>query len=427
MPAHRVVTTPSSTSPVSGPRIVAAAVLVSVTGVLPPILTGAIAVQLQEAMGLSERTVGLAFAGYFAVAAVTARWGGRLTDRIGWQRAVYVVGLLSLTLLAAMVASSGPLMLVPVLIAGGCVQGVAGAAGSVALGRGLAGRPVGLAFGVMQAAIPLAALVSGLLVPSMALVVGWRSVYLAAMAFPLAGMLAAGRYPPSHRGGTSAQAVRPTGAPVMRPSSVDVLPTEQHDVGVGDESADRGAAALLRRLAVAASVTSLANSTLGVFFVAAVVAAGVPEGGAGWALAAASGTALVVRVVGGWLLDARPWEGLRPTAILTSVAVVGFLLLASMQPAVMVVGGIVAYGAGWGWTGFFYHAIVARHADAPGAAVAVAQRGIAVGAAVGPLVGGQLIELGGFSLMWAFSAGVGLAGAALFHAGASAAQGRSPK
>ena len=68
--------------------------------------------------------------------------------------------------------------------------------------------------------------------------------------------------------------------------------------------------------------------------------------------------------------------GSRTVARLVRVGTLGFVLLASADsPLAFGVGAVLAFGAGWGWTGVFDLAVVIENRDAPATATCFAQTG----------------------------------------------------
>jgi predicted MFS family arabinose efflux permease len=92
--------------------------------------------------------------------------------------------------------------------------------------------------------------------------------------------------------------------------------------------------------------------------------------------------------------------------LLLAAGSVGFFLLATAEPAPLLVGAVIAFCFGWGWPGLFNMAVVNRWRSAPAAATGVTQAGIYVGAAGGPLTFGLLSSALGYSVAWALTAGV---------------------
>src|SRR5215203_4922564 len=122
-------------------------------------------------------------------------------------------------------------------------------------------------------------------------------------------------------------------------------------------------------------LAGLAVPTLGVtvgwlwaFVVESAVASGIGVSAAGYLLALGSAVGICVRVVFGYLADSMGGGRLRLVAGMLGVGIVGFLLLASGVSWLLVIGLILAFGAGWGWPGLFNFAVVKSNQGAPAAA-----------------------------------------------------------
>jgi predicted MFS family arabinose efflux permease len=241
----------------------------------------------------------------------------------------------------------------------------------------------GLAFGIKQAAIPAAVLVSGLALPLLALPLGWRPTFAICAAGVLGVTLAIRRSAPRF-------APVPQRDPPPRPNR-SLLVT-----------------------AVGAALASAGPNSLGAYLVASAVDVGIEEGVAGLLAAAGSGASLLARVALGEGADRRGDYGFAAVVALLVTGSLGFALLATGEAAPFVAGVFVAFALGWGWPGLFNLAVVDLNRNAPGAATGVTQSGIYVGAAAGPAAYGLVSAELGYSAAWAASGALCLAAAVAF-------------
>jgi MFS family permease len=374
-------------------RPVVAAVALLATSALPPFLAGALAVQIQDDLGFGDRGLGLAVAGFFALAGLSAPVGGRIVDRIGWQAgAVFgaAAGALVLLAVAAAVPSLGAFF--AVLTVGGLVHGLTGPTSNLTLAVELPVHRFGLGFGVKQAAIPVVTMLAGLSVPALALTIGWRWAFAAATLVPMVAVWAAlstrrrAPHPAQEAPGRS----RPHRARLPRESLAPLI-----------------------ILTIAGGLGTISVGSLGTFTVRTAVEAGLSSGSAGLLVAVGSVAGLVARVSGGWLADRHRAHGFRSVAAMMAGGAVGFVLMATSQPTLVAVGAVLAFGAGWGWAGLFILGVVSLYSQAPGAATGITQVGTAGGAAVGPLAFGLVVSRLGFGGTWLLIAGITLLAAAL--------------
>lgn len=358
-------------------------VSVTVIGVLPVFLVGALAVQLRADLGIGLGALGVATAAMFAVSGSLSRPAGALVQRIGSARGMAGAALLSTAALAGVaLAPSLPVLLVALVVAG-LANSAAQPAANMRISELVPTGRLGLAFGIKQSSIPAATLLGGLAVPGVALLVGWRwaPAGAAAVALAVAAWAArAGRGPGPARGDG----------------------TEQPDVGL-----PRGG---LLVLTVGGGLGAAASTTLGVFTVDSGVASGLTPATAGLLAAAASVLVLAVRIGVGWTADRTLGRSnYALIAHLLTGGTLGYALLATGVPAAFVVGAVLAFGAGWGWMGLFHFAVVKDNRLTAAATTGFVQTGLSLGAAAGPLAFGAVAQAAGYRAAWLGAAVVGLA------------------
>ena len=365
-------------------RAVALGLAVTVVGPLPAFLLGAVSVQMRRDLDFDIAALGVSISIFFAVAAIASPPLGRLGDRLGGRRTMRLGALGAAATLAAIAFGARSLTsLLACMVLGGLANGLLQPAVNLYLARRVQNARQGLVFGAKQAAIPAAILLSGLSVPAIALTVGWRWCFALGAALALAAALAVPR---------------------------DALPVEQR-VDPGD---DEGLATrTLLYLGAAGALAAMSGNALGAFYTAASVDAGVGEGAAGLLLALGSATSLAARVGAGWLADRRGWEGFRQVSMMLVAGAGGFALLAAGAPGALVVGTLLAFGAGWGWPGLFNFAVVARNRRAVAAATGITQGGVYVGAALGPLSFGLIAGELSFTTAWIVVAALALISGAI--------------
>lgn len=347
--------------------------------------------QIRGELGFGAGALGLVVALFFVVSSVFSALAGRVVERIGFytaMRSSSVVGALSLLAVATLAGSWWGI--VACLVLGGLGNAVAQPATNLMIAREVPGGRQGLAFGVKQAAIPIATLLAGLAVPVIAVTVGWRWAFAGAALLALVVAL--------------------------------FVPKGSHGVGTATGSAkkprtgDAPIAALIL-LSVGIGLGSTAATPLGAFLVESAASTGIEVGTAGLLLALGSAVGIVVRVVAGYLADGMESGRLRLVAGMLVLGTAGFAMLASGSPALLVVGVVLAFGAGWGWPGLFNFAIVKSSPRSPAAATGITQTGASGGAALGPLLFGYTVEATSFGTAWLAAAAVALLSAAAILTG----------
>lgn len=367
------------------------AVSVTVVGVLPAFLVGALSVQLRDDLGVGPAAVGLAGATLFAVSGLLARPLGLVVQRWGARRGLATAaGVSALSLSGAALAPSFPVLL-GALVVGGVANAVAQPAANLSISRAIGPGRLGLAFGVKQSSIPAATLLGGLAVPGIALLVGWRWAFVAGAVLAASSCLAAAR---------------------ARRLSQDGVP---HPHRASDRGLPRGGLLLLT---VGGGLAAAASTSLGVFLVESGVRAGLTPAGSGLLVAACSALGLLARIGLGWGMDRHAGRSayvLIANLLLAGAA--GYLLLATGTAAAFAVGAVVAYVAGWTWTGLFHFAVVKENLLAAAATTGFVQTGLSLGAAGGPLLFGLVAQTTSFATAWTGTATLSVAAALTIRAG----------
>ena len=355
------------------------AIAVATAGVLPAFLIGGLSVQVREELRFNEGSLGLAVASFFAFADLASVVMGRVVEKIGSHWGMRLAAAMSAAaLLGVAVLARSWTGLVVCLMLGGLANATAHPATNLSLAREVPPSRQGLSFGIKQASIPTATLLAGLAVPLVAVTVGWRWAFAgAAVLAVLISLLV-----PKEEVSRSPKPKR-TGEVDSRRWSLVVLA-----LGIG--------------------LGSTAATPLGAFVVESSVNSGIEVETAGYLLAAGSAFSIAVRIFFGYLADGMNSGRLRIVAGMLALGVVGFGMLASGVDYLLVVGVLLAFGAGWGWPGLFNFAIVRSNPGAPAAATGVTQTGASAGAALGPLIFGFVVEAFSYAAAWMLCGAIAL-------------------
>ncbi len=410
-------------------------------------LTGALAVQLEASLHVGATAVGGAVATFFGASALSSVRAGRLAERVDPFRVMLVaVGLAFLALVGIGLVVTSLAGLLGFLVVAGLSNGMMQPAVNLLLSRAVDDHRQGLAFGVKQAAIPTATLLSGLAVPALAVTAGWHAAYLAAGGLVLligAVLVLGGR--PLMPEPAPPEPATPEPAP-PEPATPEPATLGRADAGVSVSSVndalepDQGGAAdrpevpkaksgasfdarPLVSLGAAMAFAVAASNALGSFVVPGAVHDGVAPGLAGLLSAAGSVVGLSARVGVGWRADRNGLRGrraadahLRTVAALIAVGALGFGALAVGDVALLFPAVLVAYGGGWGYNGLFNLAVVRAYPKTPARATGVTQVGTYVGGMVGPLGFGIVADHLGFGVGWALCAGFAVLAVVAFSA-----------
>lgn len=358
--------------PLSGRSLAVRAALASVaaTGasMLPVALLGALVVQLRSDIDLSTVQLGATIAGFSGVAAVASIAGGRLADRLGWVRSIWLAAMflsVPLLLLGTVTRTAGQIAFL--FLIAGLGNAVAQPAANLAIIRGVPPGRQGFAFGVKQAAVPAGSILAGIAVPLIGLTIGWRWAFIASAALIL---IVATSAPWRRRG-----PIGPSGG-ALRMRTV-----------LGDR------ALLLMTLANYTSAMGL--NSLFAFIVEASVARGIEPAIAGLLLSLAGGFGAASRLIVGWLADRRVLTvrgTLHETAAYAAIGVLGMFVLGRSGTTVPVIalGLLLAAGFGFAWSGQFNLVVTRVWRLTPAAATGVTQTGLWMGGMLGPLLFGYI-------------------------------------
>lgn len=371
------------------PAAVAVATVVTILCVLPVFLTGGMAVQISLEFGPSAQALGVAMATFIAVQALLSGPLGRTADRLPAMRAMRLSLVLSAaSCLGLALAATSWLGLSVALGA----AGIGNALGQPAASRHLAAtvrvERQGIAFGVFQSSKPLAGLLSGLAVPTVALTVGWRWAFVGIAAVGLG--LAAARPGP--------QATSPSAVARRADRRLLVSPAM---------------GALLLGVAGGFGAVKIFSS----FLVDASVQAGMGEATAGLVLSVASVVAVVARLSAGLLADR--WSGsLWPlVVVMLLVGAAGFALLAADRPLLMMLGAVTVGVGAWGYNGLLHLSMVRTLSHRPATMTGLLLAGASTGGVVGPIAFGTIVERTSYPVGWAGVVAVVLVATALLGLG----------
>ena len=380
--------------------LVGVSLLVTAAANMAPPLVSALAVQIQDDLGIGESEIGLTVSVFFLVGAATSALAGRTVERVGPAASLRVAAAMggAMLVLGGVIGRSWAALLVCVAAAG-LGNSLAQPAANLYLARGVPAGRMGFALGVQKSGIPTASLLAGLAVPTIGLTIGWH------WAFVLGGLLAF----------AVSLAVRPTGAPAA-------VRTGRERAGVGADGSVRAGAGrdrprpdvpvrILFAVAYSTSLASMGSMALGSFFVLSSVEIGIGEAAAAILLVVGSIIGIVTRLVIGASADRTsisPWHMLSAMFAVAAVAFVGF---AAGSQAIMFAAMPFAFATSFAWPGLFHYAVVRANPSAPGAATGITMTGGFTGAVCGPLLFGVLVEATGYGWAWGAIAAASVAAA----------------
>lgn len=383
----------------------ALAIAAATIGVLPVFLTGALGVQLDTGLHIKATDIGIGVAAFFASSALCSVTAGRLAERVGAMKMMRIAALFAMLCMTGLGLLTHALWNLAALLAlGGLSNGAMQPAVNLYLSNNVHTQRQGLAFGIKQAGIPTATLLSGLAIPSLAITQGWQAAYLAGAVVATLILLLLLVRDDHNSLGASAHADPAHGVSGHRSPSINLPP--------------------LVLLAAGMACAVAAANSLGSFVVPSAVHHGVSAGSAGLLSAIGSVVGFSARVGQGWRADTGVNKGI-PAALrhlatvvgMVSIGILGYLALASGISYLLVPGVLLAYGAGWGFNGLFNLSVIRAYPFAPARATGITQVGTYLGGMLGPLGFGLFVDHLGYGPAWSMSAVVaGMGAVTLFAA-----------
>ena len=356
-----------------------ASLVVTTAANLSPTLVSALAVQIQDDLGIGEVEIGMTVSAFFFVGALSSALAGRMVERIGPAAALRLAAATAgAVLVVTGVLGQSWLALMALVAVAGLANSWAQPAANLYVARGVSSRRQGLALGIQKSGIPTASLLGGLAVPTVGLTIGWSWAFVLGglLAFAVSlGVPAIGAAPPAEGGPGPAGRPRP-------------------DVPMR----------LLVAVACSTCLAAMGSMGLSAFFVLSSVEIGVDEAFAGVLLMAGSVVGIAARLAMGASADRSslsPWHML--TAMF-AVAAVAFVGLSAGSKTMLFVAMPFAFATSFAWPGLFHLAVVRSNPSAPGAATGITMTGSFTGAVCGPLLFGLLVEATGYAWAWGFTA-----------------------
>lgn len=339
----------------------------TVSAALPVALLGALAPLITAEIPVTPTALGALAAAYFAAGATVSVPASAAVARFGPTRALSAAAAAIGAGLSSVLFVANIWQLAAVMI----FTGVAAAAVQLSLNQIIAlrtsARRLGLVYGLKQAAVPLATMLSGIAVPTVAAHLGWRGVFLGSAFFPLVVVFRARRYS--------------TEAP--------------------ESDAGRIPVRALTLLSVAAGLASAAGNSLSPFVVQFALYRGFDFHLAELTLVVGAASGVATRIGTGWAADTIGSGSLLLMAALLGLGAVGMSALAfADNPGLLVIAASVSFCGAWGWNGLLLLAVARMSSGAVARPMGIVTLGPLIGAVVGPLMFGYAADEVSFAFAW---------------------------
>ncbi len=354
---------------------------------LPAFLTGALAVQIRDDLGFSITLVGFMLGTAFASAGLWSAPMGRVAQMLGPGRALRL-GLSGsgIVMIALAAWASSPWQFFVLMAFSGVANALNQPAANLLLSYRIRPGRLGLALAVKQSGMPAAALLGGAAVPALALTAGWRWAYVAAAVLAFVAVLS---QPIGLLDQIDLQAARSAAPRPDMPFGLLLL---------------YGAVGFLGATNAGAMVNLLTS---------AATDSGIGEGAAGWLLSVGSAAGILSRLYHGWIVDHRGVLPIQRLIWLLGIGSAGVFVMAIDRPVTYFLAVVPAFAAGWAWPGLFNLSVIRNNPSAPASATGISQIGIFVGAGFGPVIGGLLVDWGGYRPLWLMCAALLAVGSGL--------------
>lgn len=358
--------------------IVVSAAWLMVVAAMPTFFLSVFATQVMDRFDVGHAEIGLLVSLIYASATVLARRSGALVDRHGSASGGGFLLLSGAVTMATLAWAPNYWMLLAASVVAGIPLAMSNPVTNVVIRNGLSGRLRRSAMGIKQAGVPLAVVIAGAVLPSLAIWIGWRGV-----AFGIAAVTLLTLLPWSLLSRSVPQTAAPEGERGQ------------------DQAPDTWTFRLLRRYALAMGGLAGLLNTFYVLFVVQELQWSIVE--AGWVAASVGITGAVARWL--WVELAARTRTLSPIlTLMTLVGCMGTIAMWSSQrlePLIWV--GAVLIGASvMGWQGFVMHAVASKApASVIGKESGLVMQQFYLGLLVTPFsIGWAIEQSGSYNFLW---------------------------
>lgn len=336
---------------------------------------GSLSELIRADIPLTESTLGLVSASYFMSSAAFSMAGARLVERIGAAKSLVtsavVVGIGN-AIIGGAVGEYWQLVAVAMIL--GSTNGMTQPAANDLI-SGSVSQYRGLAYGLKQCALPLAAAVGSVGFSQVALRFGWRSFYLAVVILALS--VASVAWISAHRSAIPRSGI--SGSIDHARSRVRSIPKLLFVGGAG----------------------AFVGNAMTTFYIPASTTAGIDASSAAWAMGVGSMVGVGVRLLLGLLWDRTHFDSWKVMAAQFWTWGSALLLLSRMTSfPVGVLVAVLGFGIGWAWPGLFHLSLSGMNRQSVARATSVIMLGVYIGGLLGPLIVGIVSASVSYAVAW---------------------------
>jgi predicted MFS family arabinose efflux permease len=372
------------------PGVVAAA-LTATVAVMPGFTVGALAPAIGADLHVSPTAIGLVISAFYAATALGSPITKRAAARLPPWGVFVVAAVAACAVMLTLSRATGLVTMTVAMVTGGLSNGLVQPAAGRLIAVRVPIRRRSLAAGAVGAALGAGTLLPGLLVALVLPAYGWRTAMLTAGLIALVPVTLT----PFARG------LRGPSSPAR-----DEPPTDA-----------RRTNGVLVLWALAAALSATGNNAVATYFVQLGTHTGLAATMTGNLLSLNALLAIAVRLTVGALTDRVPHRNPAVIVAMMFVGGLGLALIAIGTTATFVLGAVLAFTAGWGWTGLLLATtlrLVGRKTENAGHTV---QIGVFTGATIAPYTFAALSGSLGFSGAALIAATAAFAAATAMSAG----------
>ncbi len=350
---------------------------------LPGFLIGAFAPEIKDDLAFGDTELGALLTFGYLTSSIVMSTAGGVADKKGPQL-ILRIGVLIAAIAAILTGtiSNTYLLLLLCIVLNRVAEGIIQPATNTLISTGVRQERQGMAMAIKQSAVPFSTALAGIAVPTLGLLFGWRGAFLIVALLALPTWVA---------------------IPKVPVAKMKTFPSRREMWGSRH----------LQIIAIAGAFSAAAVISVSGFLTTAAKNAGYSESSAGLILGLGGVVMIAARLAWGYLADRFEFDRFRAVAVSLLTGSIAFILFSIGTKATILVGALFVFGIGWSWPGLLLLGVIEQHPEEPGAATAILQTSIRLGAMVAPIGFGLIADSFGYGIAWMCSFATTLLGSAL--------------
>ncbi|WP_368502794.1 MFS transporter (plasmid) [Alkalihalophilus sp. As8PL] len=345
-------------------------VIITVVSSFPVFYPGAINDILQHDLNVQAYVIGLLFSLFWLSSVAGANFNRKQNDILDLRKSMFLVLIFISTSVLIMSIGSLYSLGLGVLISG-WLYGYSQPLTNQMITNNCNSKYQGLAFGIKQAAIPLATIIASISI-GVILNIGWQTFLIFTSVFIVS-------------------------------YSLIFIRNQKKITGKKSNMSKRSnfvAGSKLKKMAFVGFLGGAIGNSLAAYLVASLVLQGISITNSGLIAAVGAIGNILVRVISGTLIDKKVINPLNLLILIFFCGSVGAVFLQINHSLLLIIGTVLAYGIGWGWPGILHYLVSIQHPGREAKATSVTQMGVSFGSATGPVLFGILYVLISVHFAW---------------------------